>query len=123
MPEWIVELEDPAALGDLIGALEDPDPNPDPHLSYLRKALVGQFEGFSVHVFSNEHPPPHFRVRYAGETADFTIDGCQQIAGGLQRYQRRIRAWHGRNKERLVHAWNRRRPTDCPVGPISQGDA
>ena len=121
MTEWLVELEDSAGLGDLWGALNDPDPDPNPELSYLIKALVGQFDGFSVHIYANEHPPPHFRVSYAGETADFTIKNCEQIAGGLQRFYRKIRAWHGRNRKRLICAWNERRPTDCPVGPFVEG--
>jgi hypothetical protein len=120
MPHWDFELDDSAALGDLWGTLNDPDPDPDPELSYLIKALVDQFEGFSVHIYADEHPPPHFRVTYAGESADFTIDTCEQIAGGLKRYRRKIRAWHGRNRRRLVQAWNKRRPTDCPVGPIAE---
>ncbi len=123
MTEWMVQVEDGRILGDLWGALNDPDPNPDPAASYLSKARVGQFAGFSVHIFSDEHPPPHFRVNYAGETADYTIRDCQQIRGGLRKHYRRIRAWHARNKEQLVIAWNELRPTDCPVGPFSEGAA
>jgi hypothetical protein len=120
---WAFELDDASMLGDLLGALEDPDPDPDPSLYYLRKALVGQFDGFKVHIYSKEHPPPHFRVEYSGETADFRITDCERIAGGLTKHQRRIRAWHKRNKKRLAQVWNARRPTDCPVGAVSESDA
>ena len=123
MREWLIELEEPRALRDLWGALNDPDPDPDPGLSYFQKALVGQFEGFSVHIYADEHPPPHFRVKYSGETADFTLTDCQQLKGGLQRYSRKIKAWHKRNKRLLIREWNRLRPTDCPVGPVSEDAA
>ena len=122
MAKWTVEVEDSGCLKDLWGALNDPNPDTDPKLSYVIKRLVGKFEGFSVHIYADEHPPPHFRISYGGKTADYTIKDCEQIAGDLRRHYRKVRAWHARNKTVLVESWNERRPTDCPVGPIV-GDA
>lgn len=117
MLEWEVNIADHRLLNDLLGALLDPDPDADPGMSYFRKARVGQFDGFSVHVFANEHPRPHFRVKYAGESADFSIDdGSHPVVVFLGITERSKPGTIA--KKNSKHAWNRMRPTDCPVGPI-----
>ncbi len=120
--EWTVRLEDPAALADLWGALEDPDPSPPPELSYIRKVEVDRFNGFRVEVFAREHPPPHFRVRYQGETATFRLSDGERLHGALKVHTRKIRDWYRRNRSTVIDAWNKHRPTDCPVGVV-RGDA
>lgn len=78
--------------------------------------LLERLRGLKVEVFAREHPPPHFRVVCAGESANYRISDCQQLNGGLRKYSRIIREWHMTNKPRLIQAWNDSRPTDCPVG-------
>jgi hypothetical protein len=70
-----------------------------------------------VEIFSNEHPPPHFRVSISGEQANFAISDCRNLTGGLASYARAVRRWHSVNKALLISTWNARRPSDCPVGP------
>lgn len=82
----------------------------------LMEWLVAFDGGLKIEVFSNEHPPPHFRVKYGGETANFTISDCAKLNGGLNRWERNIKAWHKKNKDALIQAWNASRPSDCPVG-------
>lgn len=82
----------------------------------LVEETVGRFGAFKVQVFSNEHPPPHFRVVYNGETANYSIKDCTKLNGGLGRWEWNIRDWHSKNKLKLIAVWDRTRPDDCPVG-------
>jgi Domain of unknown function (DUF4160) len=84
----------------------------------LGEAKVARFDGFKVEIFADEHPPPHFRVSYSGETANFRITDCVKLNGALRRYERNIRDWHATNRAILVESWNAHRPTDCPLGPV-----
>lgn len=84
----------------------------------LTEARIDRFNGFSIDIFADEHPPPHFRVSYAGETANFRITDGEKLNGGLDRYLRNIRKWQKENRDLLVDSWNRLRPTDCPVGAV-----
>ena len=71
-------------------------------------------------IFSNEHPPPHFRVTYQGETANFRIDNGEKINGGLKLFKKNVKSWHSQNKDRLISIWNETRPSDCPVGKYEE---
>jgi Domain of unknown function (DUF4160) len=84
----------------------------------LSELKVAGFDGFKVEIFADEHPPPHFRVSHAGETANFSITDCKKLNGGLHRYDRNIRTWHAANRAILIERWNTHRPTDCTVGPV-----
>jgi hypothetical protein len=78
---------------------------------YLVEELVANLNGLRIQIFSREHPPPHFRVTYAGETADFSISDEAKLVGGLSSWERTIRSWHGANKERLIEVWR----SDAPA--------
>src|SRR5688500_10278947 len=65
---------------------------------HATELIVGVFDGLRVEVFADEHPPPHFRVWRAGESANYRISDCGQLNGGLSRYRRAIRRWHTENK-------------------------
>lgn len=82
----------------------------------LNEELVARVDGLKIEIFANEHPPPHFRVKHAGDTANFSIKDCAQLNGGLKMWKRNIEAWHKANKSALIEVWNRTRPSDCPVG-------
>ena len=86
----------------------------------LDEELVDHLNGLIIHIFSGEHPPPHFRVKYAGETANYTIKDCTQINGGLKKWYRNIKKWHSNNKEKLIEIWDKTKPTDCPVGKYQE---
>lgn len=113
--EWIADIPE-----ELVNSLvEDFAQGPvirDDGTRYLTEETVARFNGMKIQIFSNEHPPPHFRVEYSGETANFSLKDCTRINGGLERWQKNIRIWHGKNKKSLIDAWNRNRPSDCPVG-------
>jgi hypothetical protein len=120
MPEWniVVSEELTKELEDcfLIGAIVD-----DSGIRYLTEALVDRFNGLKIEIFSNEHPPPHFRVCYQGECNNFTINDCSPLNGdSLKLYFRNIKKWHLKNKNTLITFWNEKRPTDCPVGNYNE---
>lgn len=78
--------------------------------------MVDRLGKLTIEVFSDEEPPPHFRVRCSEGICRFRIsDGKPIDANGLSRYFREIKKWHKKHKQELINSWNQRRPTDCPV--------
>jgi hypothetical protein len=116
MFEWIVTIENGPALEALLASLIDGPILNDTGIRYLTEKAVARVGSLKIEVFSNEHPPPHFRVIYNGETANYRIEDCIQINGGLSKFRRNVVKWHAENKDVLIAAWNESRPTDCPVG-------
>ena len=119
MADWTCKFQDDDVLDELLMQLATFDYfSRQSHSSDRIEFLVGNTESPSlkIEVFANEHPPPHFRVKYAGETANYQISDCEQINGDLKRYYRVIRRWHSKNKSKLIEAWNEFRPSGCPVG-------
>jgi hypothetical protein len=82
--------------------------------------MVGQIQGAKIEIFSNEHPPPHFRVKKAEIVCSFDIDTCVPLPDQKidRRIYRAVLKWHEENKDLLIKTWNERRPTNCPVGKI-----
>ena len=120
MCEWIIavdkeiidDLQYEFSLGPIIN---------DRGQQYLTEAVIATIGGLRVEIFSLEHSPPHFRVEYQGETANFDICTGERINGELNRWLRNIRKWHEKNKNYLIEKWNGSRPTDCPVGNVDCG--
>ena len=86
---------------------------------FLQEVEVARVDGLKIEIFSCEHPPPHFRVIYAGETANFTIKDCSKLNGDLEKWERNIKKWHKEHKADLISVWNSARPSGCPVGEYS----
>jgi hypothetical protein len=84
----------------------------------FKKVQVDRLGGLKIEIFSNEHPPPHFRVKFQGSTANYRISDCGRIngSGEVVRFENNILKWWKANKLKLIATWNERRPTDCPVG-------
>lgn len=84
----------------------------------LKKVQVDRLKGLKIEVFSNEHPPPHFRVKFQGSTANYRIKDCKRIngSGEVVRFENNVFKWWKSNKQKLIDIWNERRPSDCPVG-------
>jgi hypothetical protein len=112
--EWIVNADDLARS--LAQSFQQGPIIDDRGNRMLLEELVATLNGLRIHIFSDEHPPPHFRVTYAGESADFYISTGDKLVGGLKKWERTIRDWHATHKDELIEVWNRTRPTDCPVG-------
>lgn len=120
MTEWAVsvpgalldELAESIRLGPII---EVKDGNA---MRFLTEETVARINGLKLEIFSNEHPPPHFRVKYQSSTANFEIADCSRIngSGEVLKYEKNIRLWWQDHKQTLIETWDRLRPSDCPVG-------
>ena len=85
------------------------------------RALVEKINGLKIHIYADEHAPPHFHVVSPSIDAAFSIDDCTLLRGSVDRKTRDLIVyWHGSARRKLVDFWNRTRPTDCPVGPINE---
>ena len=71
--EWIVCIDDQDELAESFwnGKIIDDHGNRS-----LTEATVARINKLKIEVFSNEHPPPHFRVIYAGKSNAFSIRDC-----------------------------------------------
>ncbi|MGH8194065.1 MAG: DUF4160 domain-containing protein [Woeseiaceae bacterium] len=88
---------------------------------YEIKQLVARVKGLKIHVYADEHPPPHFHVKSADVDAVFTIDDCTFIRGNIDGRERNlVYWWYQHARAQLVATWNATRPSDCPVGPIAE---
>lgn len=103
----VKKLEDSFYLGPIIN---------DQGMRFFTEAEVARIGGLKIEIFALEHPPPHFRVSFQGDSANYRIADCVQLNGGLSRFYRNVRAWHREHKHLLIAEWNSRRPTNCPVG-------
>jgi hypothetical protein len=116
--EWKIEFTINTARQSLAESLAAGPILNDQGMRFLPEHTVARVNGLKIEVFSNEHPPPHFRVIYQGETANYSIEDCEKLNGGLSKFDRNIRKWHEKHKQDLVSAWNTSRPSNCPVGPV-----
>jgi hypothetical protein len=88
---------------------------------YNIKQLVARVDGIRIEVFAREHPPPHFHIEGGDIDATFSILDCSLIDGRIDRRQRAlVEWWYKRSRAVLINAWNKSRPSDCPVGPIEE---
>lgn len=107
---------------DLIEELEESfhqGPIDDRGLRRLDEELVANVNKMLVIIQADEHPPPHFHVKYAGENASFSIADGKRLPKikGLEKFDHNIQKWWKKNYCKLIAVWNSTRPSDCPVGP------
>lgn len=87
---------------------------------YIIKQLVAMQKGLKIEIYPNEHPPPHFHVKCGEINVSFSIEHCELLEGKLDgRRTSLIKWWHKRSKDKLIDIWNKTRPSDCSVGPIT----
>lgn len=116
MDEWNVSIPD-ELVEDLYECFSMGPIINDDGLRFIIEDVFDRVGGLKIDVFSNEHPPPHFRVCFQGECNNFTINDCTPLNGSsLSKYFRNIKKWHKNKKEMLIKFWNDKRPSDCPVG-------
>ena len=93
---------------------------PDGQL-YSIKELVGSVHGLRVHVYADEHPPPHFHVLAGDLDVSFSIIDGTVTKGQIDGKRRRlVEWWYARSRALLIARWNETRPSDCPVGPVAE---
>jgi hypothetical protein len=86
------------------------------------KEQVARIGGVIIKVYSKEHAPPHFHVKYSGKQASFKIENCDILEGNLNNNEEKIVKYWFKigGKFNLIDAWNRTRPDDCSVGKIGE---
>ena len=90
-------------------------------LGYERRQLLGRINGIKIEIFPNEHTPPHFHITAPDFKASFTIDKCELHEGNVSAStHKKIEEFYAKNRDQIIDLWNRLRPYNCPVGPISK---
>ena len=68
---------------------------------------VAVIDGIKIEFYFDEHPPPHFRAKYAEYRAVIRIDTLKVIYGGLPKAtERKIIAWAKLRTGALHKAWD-----------------
>lgn len=76
---------------------------------------ISWFNGISIRMFFNDHPPPHFHARYGRHQAQVGIGDARFLEGRLPTPQRRlVQLWAMRYKAELMAAWTAIRSDQAP---------
>lgn len=79
---------------------------------------VSEFFGIVIYLYFDEHPPPHFHARYAGEDVVFHIETLDVLHGHPSpRMRRLVVEWGLERKESLRRAWEQAR-SGVDIDPI-----
>jgi hypothetical protein len=71
---------------------------------------ISRFFGIIVLMYYNDHPPPHFHVRYGGQRAIVGIESLAVLKGSLApRVLGLVVEWASRHREELLEDWERAR--------------
>jgi hypothetical protein len=71
---------------------------------------ISRFFGIIIAMFYNDHPPPHFHVRYGGQRAVIGIEDLALLDGDLSpRVLGLVIEWAALHRPELLDNWNRAR--------------
>lgn len=71
---------------------------------------ISRFFGIVVMMFHEDHAPPHFHARYAGQHAVFTIHPVRLLSGTFSpRARGLVVEWAERHRAELEDDWERAR--------------
>jgi hypothetical protein len=71
---------------------------------------ISRFFGIIIAMFYNDHPPPHFHVRYGGQRAVIAISDLALLDGDLSpRVLGLLVEWAALHRRELLDNWNRGR--------------
>ncbi len=119
--EWVVNFEDDSLsdlkLGLLMADIRSQE-SYNSSVSPMKELVLDRIRAVKIEIFADEHPPPHFRVKYNETTANFNICDCMKTKGEIKPSHQKIieKWWRKGGKQKLIDTWNRTRPSDCPVG-------
>lgn len=69
---------------------------------------ISRFFGIVIAMYYNEHAPPHFHAKYAGQRAAFSIPELQIIEGDLPRRAiSLVLEWAFLHRDELMENWLR----------------
>ena len=79
---------------------------------------ISRFFGIVVAMYYDDHPPPHFHVRYGEHRAILEIDPVAVLIGDLPpRALGLVMEWAALHREELEENWRRARE-QAPLNPI-----
>jgi hypothetical protein len=71
---------------------------------------ISRFFGIIIAMFYNDHPPPHFHVRYGSSRAVIGIEDLALLDGDLSpRVLGLVIEWAALHRPELLDNWNRAR--------------
>jgi len=71
---------------------------------------VSRFFGIVIFLNYNDHQPPHFHARYAGDTVVVGITSLTVLAGSMKaRALGLVLEWAARHKAEILEDWDRAR--------------
>lgn len=83
---------------------------------------ISRFSGGVITMYYNDHPPPHFHVRYNKQKALINIETLEVLQGNLPtRLLRKIQAWASFHQSELRENW-RLASKNQPLNTISSPD-
>lgn len=66
---------------------------------------ICRFQGITIHIYYDDHSPPHFHAIYSGKKAVFRIDTLERIEGKIPKAQELlVIQWAYLNREDLYKA-------------------
>jgi hypothetical protein len=84
---------------------------------------ISRFFGIVVFLNYNDHPPPHFHARHAGENGRVGIDPVEVLEGDLSpKARRRLLRWATAHRAELLADWDRVRAgkPPLPIAPLTE---
>lgn len=67
---------------------------------------ISRFFGIVIGMYHNDHPPPHFHVRYGSQHAVVEIEGLVVVEGHLSpRVRGLVTEWAKLNQDALRNDW------------------
>lgn len=79
---------------------------------------VAEFYGISIHLYYQDHAPPHFHAIYGGHEAEVEISSGAILKGYLPARARRLmREWAESYRHELAQNWDRAR-AGLPLNPL-----
>lgn len=71
---------------------------------------ISRFFGIVIQMYDDEHPPPHFHARYAGQNLQVQIVPIRVLNGNMERRAvSMVLEWAALHQAELIDNWNRMR--------------
>ena len=76
---------------------------------------ISRFYGIIIAMFFDDHNPPHFHARYAGEKVTIEIESLRIIEGQISPWALGlIIEWAAQHKEELLNNWELAKNNQTP---------
>jgi Domain of unknown function (DUF4160) len=85
--------------------------------------MISKFGGISIHLYYNDHDPPHFHVMYSGFMTRIEIMTGEYVRGDEalpSSKEKDVMKWLQLYKDDMMNAWDacRRKMTPCKIPPL-----